>query len=204
MSRAATCRRGAGEGAKSPWWCLNHRSIAVPYNGVMRAHRLKVSRGLCLLAGVLALGCSSTREVEKDLKLVDVSTGWYDMGLVNGQNKLVPSVTLQLQNVSSEDISRVQINAIFRRVGEEQAWGEHFVRAIGSDGLAPGKVGPKLVFRSTLGYTGTQSRQQMLQNREFVDAKVDVFGKHGSRTWVKMGEFQVERALVAAAPSAGN
>jgi hypothetical protein len=37
----------------------------------------------------------------------------------------------------------------------------------------------------------------MLQNREFVDAKVDVFGKHGSRTWVKMGEFQVDRQLVA-------
>ena len=91
----------------------------------------------------------------------------------------------------------MQINAIFRRVGEEQAWGEHFVRAIGADGLAPGKLGPKLVFRSTLGYTGSQSRQQMLQNREFVDAKVDVFGKHGSRTWVKMGEFPVERALVA-------
>ena len=70
------------------------------YNGVMRAHRLKVSLGSCLLACVLALGCSSSREVEKDLKLVDVSTGWYDMGLVNGQNKLVPSVTLQLQNVS--------------------------------------------------------------------------------------------------------
>lgn len=169
--------------------------VGVAYNAVMGALRRNLSVWACL-ACVSVLGCSSTREVEKDLKLVDVSTGWYDLGVVNGQNKLVPSVTLQLQNVSDEDISRVQINAIFRRVGEEQAWGEHFVRAIGSDGLAPGKVGPKLVFRSTLGYTGTQSRQQMLQNREFVDAKVDVFGKHGSRTWVKMGEFQVERALV--------
>ncbi len=151
----------------------------VAYNSVMRAH----SRSVFLMACVLACvsGCSGTREVEKDLKLVDVSTGWYDLGVVNGQNKLVPSVSLQLQNISNEDISRVQINAIFRRVGEEQAWGEHFVRAIGADGLAPGKLGPKLVFRSTLGYTGTQSRQQMLQNREFVDAKVDVFGKHGSQ-----------------------
>ena len=170
--------------------------VGVAYNAVMGARRRNLSVWACLLACASVLGCSRTREVEKDLKLVDVSTGWYDVGVVNGQNKLVPSVTLQLQNVSDEDISRVQINAIFRRVGEEQAWGEHFVRAIGSDGLAPGKVGPKLVFRSTLGYTGTQSRQQMLQNREFVDAKVDVFGKHGSRTWVKMGEFQVERSLV--------
>jgi hypothetical protein len=168
----------------------------VAYNPVMRAHSRNVFLA-CLLICASAAGCTPTREVEKDLKLVDVSTGWYDLGVVNGQNKLVPSVSLQLQNISNEDISRVQINAIFRRVGEEQAWGEHFVRAIGADGLAPGKVGPKLVFRSTLGYTGSQSRQQMLQNREFVDAKVDVFGKHGSRTWVKMGEFKVDRALIA-------
>jgi hypothetical protein len=37
----------------------------------------------------------------------------------------------------------------------------------------------------------------MLQNREFVDAKVNVFGKHGSRTWIKMGEYTVERQLLA-------
>jgi hypothetical protein len=169
--------------------------MVVAYNSLMRGWK-RAGVGISLLASVMALGCTRSREVEKDLKLVDVSTGWYDLGVVNGQNKLVPSVTLQLQNVSDEEISRVQINAIFRRVGEEQAWGEHFVRAIGAEGLPPGQVGPKLVFRSTLGYTGSQSRQQMLQNREFVDAKVDVFGKHGSRTWVKMGEFQVERELV--------
>jgi len=169
------------------------------YNAVMRSSRRSVIPAAFLVLGglfLVASGCTRTRDVEKDLKLVDVSTGWYDVGVVNGQNKIVPSITLQLENVSKEDISRVQINAIFRRVGEDQAWGEHFVRAIGADGLAAGKTGPKLVFRSTLGYTGSQSRQQMLQNREFIDAKVDVFGKHGSRTWVKMGEFQVERQLV--------
>jgi hypothetical protein len=170
------------------------------YNAAMRSSRRSLIPAAFVALGCLCLaasGCSRTREVEKDLKLTDVSTGWYDVGVVNGQNKIVPSITLQLENISKEDISRVQINAIFRRVGEDQAWGEHFVRAIGPDGLAPGKTGPKLVFRSTLGYTGSESRQQMLQNREFVDAKVDVFGKHGSRTWVKMGEFQVDRQLVA-------
>jgi hypothetical protein len=57
-------------------------------------------------------------------------------------------------------------------------------------------VGNPLVLRSTLGYTSSQSRSQMLQNREFVDAKVNVFGKHGSRTWIKMGEYTVDRHLL--------
>jgi hypothetical protein len=73
------------------------------------------------------------------------------------------------------------------------------VRAIGSNGLGAGQTGSALVLRSTLGYTGEQSRSQMLQNREFVDARVEIFGKHGRRNWVKMGEFPIERKLLVAA-----
>ncbi len=36
-----------------------------------------------------------------------------------------------------------------------------------------------------LPYTGMQPRAQLLDNRLFIDAKVEVFGKHGSATWVK-------------------
>jgi hypothetical protein len=36
----------------------------------------------------------------------------------------------------------------------------------------------------------------MLKNSVFVDAKVDLFARHGSRTWVKIGEFPIERKLL--------
>jgi hypothetical protein len=168
------------------------------YNAAMRARVLPVGL-VCLLLSLSASACNRTRYVEKDLKLVDVKTGWYDAGIVNGQNKIVPSITLKLQNVSGESINRVQVWAVFRRADEDKTWGEHFVRAIGAEGLDPGKTGNELVLRSTLGYTSSQARAQMLQNKEFVDAKVNVFGKHGSRTWIKMGEFTVDRHLLAAA-----
>jgi len=150
---------------------------------------------ICLGVSILVAGCGS-REVEKDLAIADVHTGWYDAGIVNGQNKLVPTVSLKLHNVSSEAISRVQLNAVFRRVGEEREWDSHFVRGIGPNGLAPGATGTELVLRSERGYTGPQSRLQMLQNKEFVDARVQIFGKHGSRHWVKIGEFQIDRQLL--------
>jgi hypothetical protein len=151
---------------------------------------------LPLLAALFLPACAS-REVEKDLKIVDVRTGWYDAGVQeSGSNKLVPSVSLGLQNVSDRDIASVQVNAVFRRVGEMEAWGEHFIIAINSDGLAVGATTQPIVLRSTLGYTGTEPRLQMLENREFVDAKVEIYGKHGSRTWVKMGEFQIDRQLL--------
>ena len=160
------------------------------YNSAMLA-RLAVCLGILLIVA----GCRS-REVEKDLALTDIHSGWYDVGVVDGQNKLVPSITVRLQNVSSEAISRVQLNAVFRRVGEAEEWDAHFVRGIGPDGLEPGAKGGELVLRSERGYTGSESRLQMLENKEFVDARVEIFGKHGSRNWVKIGEYTIDRQLL--------
>jgi hypothetical protein len=156
----------------------------------------RIAMALCAAAMLLlATGCRS-REVDKDLRITDVNTGWYDVGIVDGQNKLVPSVSFRIQNVSQEPIDNVQINAVFRRVNEPEAWGDRLVRGVGDDGLAPGATGGALVVRSERGYTGTEPRLQMLKNSAFVDAKVELFGKHGSRTWVKMGEFQIDRELI--------
>jgi hypothetical protein len=149
-----------------------------------------------LLLGLLVSGCRNI-EVEKAVRITDVQTGWYDAGIVEGQkNKLVPSISLRLENITEDSVESVQINAIFRRVGEQEAWGEHYVMAIPREGLAPGAKTRPIVLRSNLGYTGTQSRLQMLQNREFVDARVEIYGKSGSRTWVKLGEQQIGRELL--------
>ena len=152
-----------------------------------------------MLAVISLAGCAS-RDVQKDLRIVDVKSGWYDAGIVEGgKNKLVPSISIHIENVSQEPISGVQLNAIFHRQGETEVWGEHFVRAIGSNEQLNGG-GTKtnaIVLRSNLGYTGTQTRVQMLGNREFVDATVDIFGKHGSRTWAKMGTFKIDRQLLS-------
>ena len=157
---------------------------------------MKTRLTACIVLILLATGCRA-REVEKDLTITDVHTGWYDIGIVDGQNKLVPSISLKLKNVSPDEISRVQLNAVFKRLdGENKEWDAHFVRGIGPVGLAPGATGEELVLRSERGYTGDESRLQMLQNKAFIDAKVEIFGKHGSRFWVKMGEFQIDRQLL--------
>jgi len=151
---------------------------------------------VALLPALLLTACES-REVEKDLKIVNVHTGWYDAGILSGgQNKLVPSISLELQNVSDREIASVQMQAVFRRVGEQEAWGDHFVRAIDTNGLAAGATTTPIILRSPLGYTGSDSRVRMLQNQEFIDANVTILGKHGRRTWTKMGEYLIDRQLL--------
>ena len=163
------------------------------YNRLMMPRNTGV---LLLAASVVALAGCASREVEKDLRVVDVSTGWYDMGIVDGQNKLVPSVSFKLENISAEEIGDVEFQGIFRRVDEDKTWGDHFIKAIGREGLAASATTPPIVLRSQRGYTGSDSRLKMLENKDFVDAKVTLFGKHGSRQWMRMGEFPIERQLL--------
>ena len=149
-----------------------------------------------LLLLATCVGCRGSDPVTI-LEPTDVVTGWYDAGIVEGnKNKLVPSVSLRLRNKSDESVRSVQINAIFKRVNETEMWGEHFGWAVQREPLPPGGVTTDLVLRSGLGYTGEQPRLQMLQNKEFVDAKVEIFLKQGSRVWAKLAEFPIERQLL--------
>jgi hypothetical protein len=151
---------------------------------------------LCLLL-LTSFGCSRGPDPITALEPVDVVTGWYDAGIVDGSlNKLVPSVSLKLRNRSEDEVRSVQINAIFKRVNEAEMWGEHYGWAIQGEPLPSGSSTRDIVLRSGLGYTGEQPRMQMLQNKEFVDAKVEIFLKQGSRVWAKLAEFPIERQLL--------
>lgn len=163
------------------------------YNHLMRLRRSPL---LLVVALAAVLTACKSREVEKVLKVAEVNTGWYDVGVVSGQNKLVPSVSFQLRNVSNDSIENVQILAVFHVQDEAESWGERLIRGVGSDGLAAGATGRTLVVRNERGYTGTEPRAQMLKNKLFVDTKVDLFARHGSRTWMKIGAFPIDRKLL--------
>jgi hypothetical protein len=148
-------------------------------------------------AATLVAGCGSNFDVEKAVKITDVHTGWYDAGIQDGKNKLVPSVSFKLQNVSTEPVESVQVMAVFRQIGDTQSWGDHYATGIDRDGLPAGHTTPGfVVLRSNLGYTGTESRLQMLQNSNFVDAQVDIFAKHASPKWQKLGQYKIDRQLL--------
>ena len=149
------------------------------------------------LAALLSISCGASEQAVAALEPLDVVTGWFDDGIVEGgKNKLVPSVTLKLRNKTDQPIRSIQINAIFRRVGEQEMWGEYFGWAVPRDPLPAGATTKTLVMRSTLGYTGDQPRMQMLQNKEFIDAKVEIYLKQGSRVWAKLAEYPIQRQLL--------
>jgi hypothetical protein len=152
---------------------------------------------LLLILAVVTAGCGGGADLATAVKISDVTTGWFDAGVTeDGKNKLVPSVSFRLNNAGQDTIGSTQLNLIFKRVTDTEEWTTSFVRGIGTEGLAPGAATPPIVVRAQQGYTGTQARLTMLQNAQFVDFKVEVFGKHASATWVKLGEYKIERQLL--------
>ena len=153
---------------------------------------------LALLSLSLAAGCGGggNQPITKMVQPVEVKTGWFDAGVENGMNKLLPTVMLSLKNVTSQPIANVQLNAVIRRAGETEEWGGAFVKVVGTDGIPPGAQTKPITLRSNLGYTGIESRAQMLKNRQFVDAQVQVFAKHGGSQWVMLGEWPIARDLL--------
>lgn len=157
---------------------------------------MRVSLWLVLLAALATASCGPKVDLTKGLQVVDVSTGWWDAGVVNGQNKLVPSVTFKFKNVSDKTLEVLQANVVFRRVTEDKEWGSSYVKITGTEGLAPGATSDSQTVKSQLGYTGSESRQQMLDNAQFVDAKIELFAKYGNIQWQKVGEYPVPRTLI--------
>jgi hypothetical protein len=163
-----------------------------------------IVRSVLLLVFACAAGCGPTVDLTQGLHIEILDTGWFDAGIVNGQNKLVPIVTFAVKNVSSQKLVSLQIQALFRRITEKDEWGSGFVTAAGSSGLAPGATTPPITIRSQLGYTGSdQSRQEMLANSHFIDAKVEIFAKYGSAQWTRMGEYPITRKLIEKPPKPG-
>ena len=151
-----------------------------------------------LIASVLVLpACRGNADLRSAARLTDVTTGWFDAGVTeDGKNKLVPSITFRMRNDASQPLGSVQCNLLFKRVIDKEEWTTSFIRAVGPDGLAPGASTDAIVVRAQQGYTGTQARVSMLQNKQFVDFKVEVFGKQGPSTWVKLGEYPIQRQLL--------
>lgn len=149
------------------------------------------------VALVLSTGCGPSIDVPTALQVTQVSSGWFDAGLDPlGRNKLVPTVSFRLENLTADTVQYLQLNAVFKRQNETEEWGNAFVRAVGTEGLAAGQTTEILRLESGRGYTGEQSRAEMLTHRDFVDVTMELFVKHRGDQWVFLDNVPVDRQLL--------
>ena len=142
---------------------------------------------------LLAAACGGGVDLKQTVQVTDVTTGWYDAGIVDGKNKLVPSVTFKLRKPSGTSLSTVSLNVFFRKVSGEDH-DDVFVQQVDFTGDESAPV----TVRSQTGYTGDppQSRADMLKHTGFVDMDVEIFGRQSSSQWVSLHKARIARQLL--------
>jgi hypothetical protein len=154
-----------------------------------------MKRILAVLAITIATACGQPVDVVKAVQVDLVTSGWAPAGSSGGVNKIVPSATVTVKNVSNETLKAVQVNAVFRLVSTNEELGSEFRPVSGPDGMPPAAQTEKVTLKAQRGYTGTDPYDDLLKNSKFVDAKVEVFVKSGSGQWTKVSEYPIARQL---------
>jgi hypothetical protein len=151
------------------------------------------------LAVILSASCGQTVELKQALQIADLSGGWHDAGVVDGKNKLVPSLSFRIRKPANVELRSLSINVIFKRVSpdtkEEEDLDEVFLQRVE---FSEGDQTPLLTIRPEHGYTGDPglSRADMLQHSGFRDARAVVFARQSSTTWVDLLRYDVPRTLL--------
>ena len=142
---------------------------------------------------LIAAACSSAVDLKQHVQVTDVTTGWFDAGIVDGKNKLVPSVTFKLRRSPDVNLSSVSLNLVFKKVdGTEHD--DVFVQRVAFNDN--GETNP-IPVRSQTGYTGDppQSRADMLKHKDFIDMEVEIFARQSS-AWVPLHKVRISRQLL--------
>jgi hypothetical protein len=158
-------------------------------------------RRLCapvVLAFIVAAGagCTSSVDLAKSVAVTDVLTGWHDFGLVNGENKLVPSISFRLQNTGTTPLSGVEMLVAFWAEGADGESDSKLIIAT-REPLAPGASTNLLTVRSEVGATSLTPRAQMFNSSYWKDFTAKLVAKRAGK-FVKLGEYRVDRRLLAA------
>jgi hypothetical protein len=155
-----------------------------------------MKRMLLALAIAATTACGQPIDIAKAVQADVVSTGWRPARVGGGANKIVPSASVTLKNVSGQPLHALQVNAVFRLVSTNEELGSDFRSVSGSSGLPAGALTDATAFKADRGYTGTDQPDELLTNSHFVDAKVEVFVKAGAGQWTRVGERPIARQLI--------
>jgi len=154
---------------------------------------------------LLAAGCGKPVDLKQVLQVAELSGGYHDAGIVEGRNKIVPSITFRIRKSTDDSLRPLSVNVVFKKlppagtaVAPGQPTEEDFDEVFKQNVPFDGNQTEVLTVRTSAGYTGDppQSRADMLKHSQFRDMRVHVFAKHSSSQWVEIAQFDLPRQLL--------
>jgi hypothetical protein len=149
---------------------------------------------LVLTAATGALACGPSIDLRNALAVTEVSSGWYDNGLKNGMNHLLPSISFRIRNTGPHPLTNVRITIGFW-LEDGRELDSKDVQAIGNQPLAPGATSDLVLVRGETGYTLEQPRAEFFMHSSFRDGLAKLFARRSGNI-VPLGEFRLDRQIL--------
>jgi hypothetical protein len=146
------------------------------------------------VAALVAASCANRVDIKQAVQVTDVITGWFDAGVVDGKNKLVPSIAFRLRTSAGDALRSAALNIVFRFADNGEDYDEIFKQNV------PFQNGQTelLTVRSQTGYTGEppQTRADMLKHSSFRDMDAVIFVRQPGGQWAELYRVRLERQLL--------
>jgi hypothetical protein len=152
---------------------------------------------LALLVGATAVaGCHRT-DLSKNLTVTPILTGYYDAGLMDGWNHLLPQITFKLKDTGTENVSAgVRITVSYWFNGDNDGENDSTVLLHGVEAtLTPGAETGELTARAEHGFRLEGARADFFQHSLFKDMTAKIFVQSGG-TIYPLGSFPIERQII--------
>jgi hypothetical protein len=162
-------------------------------------------RRLLLLAALVVLtcgwACGPQVDLHQALRVTDVVSGYYDDGLKDGKNYLVPSVTFRLENTSATNLTGLELTVAYWRADQDGEWESTLVRSIGNDTIKAGGKSDPITVRCRVGYTLEEPRADLFAHSLFKEVTAKIFARRAG-TIVPIGEVKLEHNIIPHVKSA--
>jgi len=154
----------------------------------------------------LLAGCSKPVDLKQVLQVTDLSGGYHDAGILDGRNKIVPTITFRIKKSTDDSLRPLSVNIVFKQLPKPgtsvppgQPAENEFDGVFKQSVPFNGDQTDLLTVNATAGYTGDPglSRADLLKHSQFQDMRVHVFAKHSSSLWVEIAQFDVPRQILA-------
>jgi hypothetical protein len=165
----------------------------------------RLSLAIAAACALLSSACSKPVDLKQALQVTDLSGGYHDAGIVDGRNKLVPSISFRIRKSTDDGLRPLSVNIAFKQLPRagtavppgqpaETDFDEVFKQSVAFNGSQT----DLLTIRATAGYTGDppQSRAEMLKHSQFQDMRVHIFAKHSASQWVEVAQFDLPRQIL--------
>ena len=139
--------------------------------------------------------CGSGVDLSKALEVTDLLTGYYDGGVKEGKNHLVPSISFKLHNKETKPVGPVQLSVAFWQAGADGEWDSIVVQAISAKGLPPGESTDSILVRAAVGYNLDGARVDLFSHSMFKDVTAKLFASQAGSI-VPIGQFKLDHSII--------